>query len=56
MKDQLKKCKDFFSTFHNDDKNAQNNDQGFEFDDEDKKEGEDGEDIKKDGKTPSSDE
>lgn len=54
VKDQLKRCKDFFTTFHNDDKggSAQHVDGGFDFDDE----GRDGGDEDKKGKTPSSDE
>ena len=38
VKEQLKRCKDFFATFHNDDKHGpQNLDAGFDLDDEDDK-------------------
>lgn len=57
VKEQLKRCKEFFTTFHNDDKGAaQNADNGFDFDDEEKKEHEDGKDGITEHKTPSSDE
>lgn len=58
VKDQLKRCKDFFTTFHNDDKagsGQQGDGGGFDFDD-DKDGDEDGKKDGKDGKTPSSDE
>jgi hypothetical protein len=48
IKEQMKKCKDFFnSTFHNEEKGVGNGDDGFDSDDEEKKE---------EGKNPSSDE
>ena len=59
VKEQLKRCKDFFTTFHNDDKGGSANHGdggGFDFED-DNKDGEDGDKKDgKDGKTPSSDE
>ena len=46
VKEQLKHCKDFFSTFHNDDKGAaQHADAGFDFDEEEKKD-----DVPEEGK------
>jgi len=57
VKEQLKKCKDFFTTFHNDEKggSAHNMEGGLDLDEE-AKEGEDGDKKGPDGKTPSSDE
>ena len=62
VKDQLKRCKEFFTTFHNDDKggSGQNGglDGGFDFEEEgEAKEGEGKEEAKTgEGKTPSSEE